>query len=229
MPEQAANKTASQSVRLRFDLYERDKVLISSGKEGETEADMLAMTRFLRQEMARSTCYRMNLAVGHAMSSYKGKNFKYFVNTGAGCNRHGYPSRSRVDLRSRCVTESYSFRTSATAFTKSSSRSAVANPRSCCPTACSIAGVTMLVYNDPDPVFTEIPERELVACGYRHIVRCVSLYSTFHPGDRKLCLQMYARRPPGGVLGSSRRRPGRRRPPHAKLIHGCTTCSRTRP
>jgi hypothetical protein len=45
MPEQAANKTASQSVRLRFDLYERDKVLISSGKEGETEADMLAMTR----------------------------------------------------------------------------------------------------------------------------------------------------------------------------------------
>jgi hypothetical protein len=57
MPEQAVTKPLR--VRLRFDLYERDKVLISSGKEGETEADMLAMTRFLRQRWQRSTC--MNL------------------------------------------------------------------------------------------------------------------------------------------------------------------------
>jgi hypothetical protein len=36
--EQRAIKKPLRKVFDRFDLYERDKVLISSGKEGETEA-----------------------------------------------------------------------------------------------------------------------------------------------------------------------------------------------
>jgi hypothetical protein len=164
--------------------------------------------------MAKIDLLSYEFSSGHAMSSYKGKNFKYFVNTGAGCNRHGYQSRSgsiSVHDVSRNLTVSERQRQRYKEFVKICS----SEPAVMLSDGMFYIGVTMLVYNDPDPVLQKFQNENLSLVDIATSSGKVCFYYT--PPRRETVPSDGRSSASGGVLGSSRRRPGRRRPPHAKL------------